>query len=108
MRPGYKQTEVGAIPEDWQLRPVGAMGEVVTGKALAATSFLALDEKMTAQEAIDSLRAAGEGAPSILYLYVVDAERCLRGVVPIRRLVAAPPQRPVSSAARLETMASTV
>jgi magnesium transporter len=60
------------------------------------TSFIALDEKMTAQEAIDSLRAAGDAAPSILYLYVVDADRCLRGVVPIRRLVAAPPLRPVS------------
>lgn len=36
VRPGYKQTEVGSIPEDWKLEPVGAMGEVVTGKALAA------------------------------------------------------------------------
>lgn len=35
VRPGYKQTEVGVIPEDWQLSPVGLMGEVVTGKALA-------------------------------------------------------------------------
>jgi len=73
-----------------ELYPESSAGRAMT------TNFVALDEKMTAQEAIDQLRAAGDGAPSILYLYVVDAERCLRGVVPIRRLVAAPPLRPVS------------
>lgn len=73
-----------------ELYPESSAGRAMT------TSFMALDEKMTAQEAIDSLRAAGDSAPAILYLYVVDAERCLRGVVPIRRLVAAPPARPVS------------
>ena len=33
---GYKQTEVGVIPEEWEVCPVGRKGEVVTGKALAA------------------------------------------------------------------------
>ena len=51
------------------------------------TNFLALDEKMTTQEAIDSIRASGEGSDSILYLYVVDDLKRLKGVVPIRRLV---------------------
>jgi magnesium transporter len=73
-----------------ELYPESSAGRAMT------TNFVALDEKMTAQEAIDQLRAAGDGAPSILYLYVVDSERCLRGVVPIRRLVASPPLRPVS------------
>jgi type I restriction enzyme S subunit len=36
--PGYKQTEVGVIPEDWEPLPVGSMGEVVAGKALAANA----------------------------------------------------------------------
>jgi magnesium transporter len=73
-----------------ELYPESSAGRAMT------TSFIALDEKMTAQEAIDALRAAGDAAPSILYLYVVDELRCLRGVVPIRRLVSAPPDRPVS------------
>jgi magnesium transporter len=73
-----------------ELYPESSAGRAMT------TSFIALDEKMTAQEAIDALRAAGDAAPSILYLYVVDDLRCLRGVVPIRRLVSAPPDRPVS------------
>ncbi len=33
--PGYKQTEIGVLPQDWQPWPVGCMGEVTTGKALA-------------------------------------------------------------------------
>ncbi|MCH7866304.1 MAG: magnesium transporter [Myxococcales bacterium] len=62
------------------------------GRAMT-TTYLALDEKMTAQEAIDSIRASSELDESILYLYVIDEERRLRGVVPIRRLVASPPNR---------------
>jgi type I restriction enzyme S subunit len=38
LRPGYKQTEVGIIPEDWEVRPVRQMGDVVTGKALAVNA----------------------------------------------------------------------
>ncbi len=38
MKPGYKRTEVGVIPEDWEVRPVGHMGEVVAGKALAVNA----------------------------------------------------------------------
>lgn len=34
--PGYQQTEVGVIPEDWEVCPVDSMGDVRAGKALAA------------------------------------------------------------------------
>jgi len=60
------------------------------------TNFVALDEKMSAQEAIDSIRAADDTSDAALYLYVVDEDGRLQGVVPIRRLVAAPPNTPVS------------
>ncbi len=33
---GYRRTEIGIIPEDWQLQAVGQMGDVLAGKALAA------------------------------------------------------------------------
>ena len=72
-----------------ELYPESSAGRVMI------TNFVALDEKMTAQEAIDSIRSIGDGDESILYLYVVDDQRALRGVVPIRRLVASPPARPV-------------
>ena len=36
MKPGYRQTEVGVIPEEWEVCPVRQKGEVIIGKALAA------------------------------------------------------------------------
>jgi type I restriction enzyme S subunit len=35
---GYKQTEVGVIPEEWEFCPVEQKGEVITGKALAVNA----------------------------------------------------------------------
>ncbi len=76
------------------------------GRAMT-TNFSALDEKMTAQEAIDSLRAAGlESTDAILYLYVVDELQRLTGVVPIRRLVTAQPGTPVRELAIREMLST--
>jgi type I restriction enzyme S subunit len=36
VKPGYKQTEVGVIPNDWEVNTIGEMGDVCAGKALAA------------------------------------------------------------------------
>jgi magnesium transporter len=71
-----------------ELYPPSSAGRVMV------TRFIALEEGMTAQEAIDRIRKEGRDTEAILYLYVVDAERRLRGVVPIRRLVAASPETP--------------
>jgi magnesium transporter len=71
-----------------ELYPPSSAGRVMT------TSFIALDEKMTAQEAIDSIRAADDADGALLHLYVIDEVRRLRGVVPIRRLVSVPPDSP--------------
>ncbi|MBK1723827.1 hypothetical protein CKO23_16515 [Thiocystis violacea] len=35
---GYKRTDVGIVPVDWDPAPVGRKGEVLTGKALAASA----------------------------------------------------------------------
>ncbi len=71
-----------------ELYPEGSAGRVMT------TRFLAVREKHTAQEAIDSIRSYGEETDAILYVYVVDEEERIEGVVPIRRLVASRPDRP--------------
>jgi len=68
--------------------PPGSAGRAMT------THYVALQERTTAQEAIDRLRALGDEPESVLYLYVTDEKDVLRGVVPIRRLVSAPPERP--------------
>ncbi|MCS6244175.1 MAG: hypothetical protein H2172_10015 [Opitutus sp.] len=31
MKPGYKQTEVGVIPEDWDVKKLGEIGEALIG-----------------------------------------------------------------------------
>jgi magnesium transporter len=67
--------------------PPKSAGRVMT------TRFLALEETLSAQEAIERIRKTGDEADMVMYLYVVDAERRLRGVIPIRRLVSAPPDR---------------
>ena len=66
--------------------PEGTVGRIMT------TDFMALLPTITAQGAIDRIRERGE-LESFFYLYVVDAVGKLIGVVPIRNLVIAPPDR---------------
>ncbi len=67
----------------------GTAGSVMTPR------FLALERTATAQEAIDAIRTLGGQVEAVFYLYVVDGKGVLEGVVPIRRLVASPPDRPL-------------
>ena len=66
--------------------PEGTVGRIMN------TDFMALSPSTTAQGAIDKIRERGELA-SFFYLYVVDDANKLVGVVPIRNLVIAPPDR---------------
>jgi len=70
------------------LYPPSSAGRVMT------TRFVSLREDMTVEQAIERIRRTGEShLESVLYLYVVDEKDQLRGVIPIRRLVAAAPER---------------
>ena len=40
MRPGYRKTEVGVIPEDWDIKTVDQIGRVTSGKRLPLGSSL--------------------------------------------------------------------
>ncbi len=85
---------VALLPQDQrdELRQAELYPPSSAGRAMT-TRFLALHESMTAQEAIEAIREGGDESESILYLYVVDEKQRLRGVVPIRRLVAGSPDR---------------
>lgn len=74
--------------EKAEMYPPASAGRVMT------TKFVVLDETLTAQQAIERIRATRDDTETIMYLYVVNGQGRLRGVVPIRRLVAAPPDRP--------------
>ena len=69
--------------------PEDTVGRIMT------TDFMALSPDSTAQSAIDRIRERGE-LESFFYLYVVDQSGKLVGVVPIRNLVIAPPNRKLS------------
>jgi magnesium transporter len=66
--------------------PEGTVGRIMT------TDFMALLPNTSAQGAIDKIRERGE-LEAFFYLYVVDEAGKLVGVVPIRNLVIAPPDR---------------
>lgn len=69
--------------------PAGSAGAIMTPR------FLALPRERTAGEAIRELQQRGETLEAIFYLYVVDADGQLAGVVSLRQLILAPPDRPL-------------
>jgi magnesium transporter len=64
-----------------------------TAGALMTTRVVALKEGTTADATINEMRRLGDEIEEASYLYVVDAGGRLRGVVPLRRLLAAPPEQ---------------
>jgi len=66
-----------------------------TAGALMTPEFIALDLNMTAQEAIDKIRATAHAAEMIYYLYVLDESEKLLGVLSLRELIMAQPSTPI-------------
>ena len=64
-----------------------------TAGALMTTRVLALQEGATADSTINEMRRLGDAIEEASYLYVVDDGGRLRGIVPLRRLLAAPPDQ---------------
>ena len=56
------------------------------------TDFVALQRLWTAEQAISYLRRTSPAAEQVFYLYVVDNEQRLEGVVSLRQLVVADPE----------------
>jgi len=67
-----------------------AYGEDTAG-GLMNSRLIAVQEKDTADEVIAQLRRTAPPEDEIYYLYVVDDEGCLRGVLSLRDLIVAPP-----------------
>jgi len=64
--------------------------------AYVRKDFAALRKHLTVQEALDAIRMQGIGE-KIVYFYVVDDDERLVGVLPTRRLLTAPLDRPLSA-----------
>jgi len=66
-----------------------------TAGALMTTEFIALTINMTAQEAIDKIRETAHDAEMIYYLYVLDGNEKLLGVLSLRELIMAQPSNTI-------------
>ncbi len=62
-----------------------------TAGALMTTEYIGLSFRLTAEEAINELRRLAPEAETIYYLYVVDEEETLEGVLSLRELIIANP-----------------
>ncbi len=66
-----------------------------TAGGMMTTEFVALPAELTAAQTIDRLRDLEPDAETIYYVYVIDAERRLVGVLSLRDLIVAPPATPI-------------
>jgi len=65
-----------------------------TAGGIMTPEFLAVPTTTTCQEALTRLQAAAE-AEMVFYIYVVDADGVLKGVLSLRELLTMPPDTPV-------------
>ncbi len=66
-----------------------------TAGGLMTTQFVTVPEQLTAQRCIDELRRMEPEAESVYYVFVTDAEEHLKGVLSLRDLIVARPDRPI-------------
>jgi magnesium transporter len=89
--PRQQQVLAGMTEAD-DVRPLLIHPDESAG-GLMTTSFLTLRPGMTAQAAIDAVRQWNPDAGIVYYLFVVDRDRKLVGVLSLRQLITAPPTR---------------
>lgn len=72
-----------------------AYGEDTAG-GLMTTEYVAIPASLTAEQAIDRLRELEPDAESIYYVYVIDDDERLLGVLSLRDLIVAKPATPIA------------
>jgi magnesium transporter len=75
-----------------------------TAGGIMTNDYITLQADMTAEHAIEHLRAVGPDAETIYYVYVVDADERLVGVMSLRDLIVAPPTRQVRQIMRTKVL----
>ncbi len=88
--PDQAAQALAAMEEAEDVRPLLAHADETAGGLMTPTDVL-LHQDMTAEEAILHLRALAPDSETIYYLFVVDGEGRLAGVVSLRQLVIASP-----------------
>jgi magnesium transporter len=91
MDPEQARAVLAGLEDPQEVRPLLLHPDDSAG-GLMTSEFLALRRRMTAAEALNAIRTWRPNAETIYYLFVVDAESRLSGVVNLRQLVMADPQ----------------
>lgn len=79
-----------------------------TAGGIMTTEYVSVKKDMTVQEAINSLRATAPDAETVYYVYVVDAQNRLVGVVSLRELILSAPSTRVGDVMRTEVVSVNV
>lgn len=75
---------------------------------LMTTEFVAIQKSMTAQQAIEYIREHVSSAETIYYVYVVDSEGHLSGVLSLRDLLRASPEKAVQDIMMRDVIAADI
>ncbi len=73
-----------------------------TAGRIMTQEFVAVDERGTVADAVDALRALEAGFESVRYVYLVDEDKCLTGVVTLLELLTSDPETLLSTLATSE------
>ena len=68
MKPGYKRTEVGVIPEDWEIKKIDEIGRVTSGKRLPLGSSLVAHPTPNPYIRVTDMRAGTVSLSDIKFL----------------------------------------
>lgn len=94
--PTMDQILIRMSPEDAaEIRELAAY-EADTAGGLMTPDFVAVPADATAAQAIGAIRALADEAETANYVYVIDADRLLLGVLSSYRLLLSPPETPVA------------
>jgi len=105
--PDQAQTVLQGLEDVNELKPLLLHPDDSAG-GLMTSEFLALRHKMTAAEALQAIRAWQPESEAAYYLFVVDGQESLVGVVNLRQLIIAAPQTPVADIMDKEVIHVTV
>jgi magnesium transporter len=91
LAPERARAVLGAMRSAADVTPLLPHPDQTAGGRMTS-DYVALQRQWTVEEAISYLRRTRPGAEQVFYLYVVDDERRLEGVVSLRQLVVANPE----------------
>lgn len=94
LEPEQARAVLNALEDPEEIRPLLLHKDESAG-GLMTSDFLALRRRMTAAEALQAIREWKPESETIYYLYVIDAQRTLCGLVSLRQLVVADPKTPL-------------